>query len=74
MTLYRTVFSVEVLSDYEVAGQDIEEIAYQIKDGDCSGKLISVVQEELTKQEMAEALRGQGSDPAFLLGEDDDGL
>jgi len=37
-----------------------------ITEGDCSGKLTTVLQEELNGKQAAEALLNQASDPSFF--------
>lgn len=65
---YKTIFRVEVLSeDFPVEDVDsLHDIAYQIDEGDCSGKVEHVRSVRLTGKRAAEALREQGSDPEFF--------
>jgi len=51
---------------------DLGEINSAITDGDCSGKVEIVRSEQVSEDCMAELLTAQGSDPAFLLGENDE--
>jgi hypothetical protein len=69
---YKTVISIEILSDELYPDcVTLEQINYDITEGHCSGRLLTEVHnEELTKEQMAEALIAQGSDPSFLIGED----
>ena len=68
--LTKTIIEIEVLSDEPYNPACLEEVASDIMDGGCSGNWRIKSQEVLTKEEMANALEAQGSDPAFLLGED----
>jgi hypothetical protein len=61
---YRTVFRIEVLSEYPYP-DDIENLHYNITEGDCSGKW-EMTQEVLNGQQAADALRAQGSAPEFF--------
>lgn len=68
---FKTTVTVEILSaDESVEDLTMEELAREIKDGDCSGMMVGAVVKELSKEEMAKELLEQGSDPEFLLGED----
>ena len=73
---YRTVVTIEVLSDRPLVDKDgynysLAEIAHEIEHGDFSGKH-ELFEEVVSKEQMAELLLDQGSDPEFLLGELDD--
>lgn len=68
---YRTVYEIEVLSDIPPPSlPTLEQIAYDITEGHSSGVLNETIQEEVSRERMAELLIAQGSDPEFLLGED----
>jgi len=64
---YRTEIKVVVLSEEPYEFESLENTAYHITDGDCSGE-VSIVEanKELTGPEMARALQDQGSDPEFF--------
>ena len=64
---FRTLYTLEVLSDREISNLDMEQIAYEIRDGDCSGAFKFVEQKEVSADEMAKLLFAQGSDPDFLI-------
>ena len=68
--LYKTVFTVEVLSDGTVSQLDLGDLHRAINDGGCSGKVDVTSETVLTRREMALALQSQDSDPVFLLGDD----
>lgn len=68
---FKTTYELEVLSDRDITGLDIQTLAYEITNGDFSGAFSVLRVERLNKEEVAAALIAQGSDPAFLLGEDD---
>ena len=69
MAFYRTVLQVEILSDEPYRYKALSDVAFDIIEGDCSGKTTVVSQEEVSKEQMAELLIAQGSDPSFLLGD-----
>jgi hypothetical protein len=71
--LYRTVITVEVLSNgpYIFGGiGGLEDLAYNVTSGDCSGHAEVTSSKKVTPKKMAKLLEAQGSDPSFLLGED----
>ncbi|MEQ9223778.1 MAG: hypothetical protein RJQ08_11775 [Salinisphaeraceae bacterium] len=72
MPYKKTVIQVEVLSDQDWCFEDLQSTAYDITEGDCSGCVQVVNEATLTDAETAKALESQGSDPSFLLGEDDE--
>jgi len=69
---YRTLFQLEVLSDRPSTDYSISEIAHEGVEGDFSVKTIVMSVDEVNKEQMAELLIAQGSDPEFLIQEDDD--
>lgn len=69
--LYKTLFSVEVLSDRDPSDLELSDLHYMITDGDASGRVRVAKQEILTPRQMALALQAQNSDPSFLLGEEE---
>ncbi len=70
---FRHVYQIEVLSRGPLPELDLEDLDYQINHGACSGKVELVVSnEEVTKERMAELLTAQGSDPEFLIWEDEE--
>ncbi|MGV8847217.1 hypothetical protein [Tessaracoccus sp.] len=72
MALFRTVIHLEILSVGPVPDEtDLAVITYQMDQGDYSGMVIDSSSEEVTRERMAELLIAQGSDPEFLLGEED---
>lgn len=70
MSYYRTIIQVEVLSESPYGVTNLEDIAYDIDQGGCSGVVKIVSSEEVSKEQMAELLIAQGSDPEFLIGND----
>jgi hypothetical protein len=66
---YRTIITVEILSDYPYSVNTLADVEYDMTEGDVSGK-ISQMCEEISKDEIKKALIDQGSDPAFILCED----
>lgn len=69
MALYKTVYTIEVLSDEPLDNITLGDIEYEITEGHCSGVFREKSREELTEFQMAKALIRQGSDPEFLLPE-----
>lgn len=70
---FRTVFEIEYLSDMEPPSfPTLAQIEYDITEGHASGVVNVIVQEEVTKERMAELLIAQGSDPEFLIPEEDE--
>lgn len=70
MPFYRTVITYEILTDVPYFFEDLGQVHYDVIEGEASGKLLSEVSEEVTRQEMGHLLIAQGSDPSFLLGEE----
>ena len=72
---YRTVFHVEVLSNEPLVCDELSltDVDYLITEGDCSGVIkCEPENEEVTREAMAVLLAAQGSDPAFLLGDEEE--
>ncbi len=69
---WRTVIKVEVLSAGPTPPRfsNLAQVHHAITTGDCSGDFDSE-QEEVTRGAMRDLLVNQGSDPSFLLGEDE---
>ncbi len=63
---YRTVFTVEVLSEEEPSPLDLETLNYQITDGDWSGVVEKGQSLKIDGKQMAKLLIKQGSDPSFF--------
>jgi len=63
---YRTIISIEILSDYPYSVDTLADVGYDMTEGDVSGR-ISEKCDEITKDEMRKSLIAQGSDPAFLI-------
>lgn len=64
--LYKTIYTVEVLSDEPLGNLGPGDIEYEITEGHCSG-VTSFTQKEITEFQMAKELIRQGSDVDFLL-------
>ena len=74
-TFHRTIIQVEVLSEAPIGPVDLETLHHMITEGDCSGKLTTLLEEELDGKQAAEALLNQASAPSFFnLTEDGDDL
>lgn len=72
---YKTRVVFEVISKDAPFSGGAEDLYQAITSGDCSGAKTECTSVELNREECAEALVGQGSDPSFLLGgldEEDD--
>lgn len=70
---YKTVVKITVLSEDEPLkdGISLEEIAYEITDGHCSGDIVIQSRTEVKAREMAKLLMEQGSDPEFFRLDED---
>lgn len=68
----RTTITLEVISDADWEWDDLHDLAYDITEGPYSGRLLGTSVEFLSDQAAREALIAQGSDPEFLLGDDND--
>lgn len=68
MTLrYKTKLTIEVLSEGEYGdGLTLEQIAYDISEGPCVGRLSIEKSTTLSAKEMADALVDFGSEPSFF--------
>jgi hypothetical protein len=63
---YRTIITVEILSDYPYSVDTLAHVGYDVTEGDVSGSITEKC-EEITRDEMKKALIAQGSDPNFIL-------
>jgi len=74
MSLYRIVYSIEVLADSPLHQEplSLKDIAYEITEGHASGQFLDTEVEEVSRERMSELLVAQGSDPSFLLGEEEE--
>lgn len=68
---YRTVFTVEVLSEEPLPDMSLDEIAYEITEGGSSGDLTRSKSETVDAKKMAKLLMKQGSDPEFFQIDED---
>ena len=68
---YRTVVRYEILSDEPPLFCDLSDIDYECKWGGWSGTIIGEKTEEVSAEMMSRLLVAQGSDPEFLLGEEE---
>ena len=72
MPYYRTIYEIEVLSDdARSADMSLSDIEYEITEGHCSGTVSCTVHEVVSAEQMAELLLAHGSDPSFLLSDED---
>lgn len=73
-TFYKTLVTVEVLSEEPLTYSSLQDLGEQITTGDCSGRILEDQTTNLNAQECAGALMEQGSDPGFFMIEiDEDG-
>ncbi len=70
--LYRRIIVLEVLSDADPSYAGLEDVAYQISEGDWSGTILSDTTSEIDADLMRQLLVSQGSDPTFLVPENDE--
>jgi len=68
-TYYRTIYRIEVLSCEPLGSVSLEDIAYLVTEGPCSGQFLETVEETVSPEAMSELLINQGSDPAFFFDE-----
>ena len=69
---YRTVYKFEVLSDEPMSDIiDLDTIHYEVTEGHCSGMFLDSEVEECDKERITELLKNQGSDPTFLVEEEE---
>lgn len=66
MQYFRTVIEVEILSEDEPWNGELVDLAYNINDGGCSGRVRIKLSNEVTPKRMAQLLQSQGSDPGFF--------
>lgn len=64
---YKTIITIEVLSEKPYDQTNLSEISYDVAEGACSGMVRVTSKEELTGKQVAEALKEQGSDTEFFL-------
>lgn len=65
---YRAEITLEILCEepYLVNGPDLEDIAYDIGQGDCSGTILHSSEAAIDAPTAAKLLQAQGSDPEFF--------
>jgi len=68
----KTTITVTVISDDDWTFDSLEDVARSITTGGCSGELEVISEQPLSPYRAAQALEEQGSDPAFLLGDEYD--
>jgi riboflavin synthase len=64
---YKTVITVEVLSEEPYDETDLSQVSYDITEGHHSGVVKITSNEELTGKQAADELKAQGSDTDFFL-------
>jgi hypothetical protein len=68
---YITHIDVTVLSEYPYDPDSLEDLSYDITEGDCVGNFLMGKSKELTGKQMADKLYELGSEPAFFQLDDD---
>lgn len=69
--MFKTVIQVVVLGHDPLPNCDLAHVAYLITEGDCSGQVTTISEEQVDGPTMVRLLQEQGSDPEFLgLNED----
>lgn len=68
---YKTILTIEILSENEPWVRSIEDLSKDVIEGDYSGVISKEYSCELTPQEMATALQGQGSSSGFFMLDED---
>jgi len=64
---YRTVIEFEVLSTEPLGPVSLRDLDYQTMEGHMSGTFLDTTEEVVTKERMIELLTAQGTDPEFLI-------
>lgn len=72
--LFKTVYRVEVLTNGEYLTTDINQIAYDVIEGEASGNVILIGSAEISEENMSQELREQGTDPSFLISSYDEAI
>ena len=63
---HRTLVQVEMLSEVPLGSVELDRLHHMITEGDCSGHVKTVLEEELDGKQAAEILLSQASDPSFF--------
>ena len=63
---HRTIIKVEVLSEAPFGPVALDTLHHMITEGDCSGHVKTLGQEELDGKQAAKALLSQASAPSFF--------
>lgn len=70
--LYRRIIILEILADSDPSNATLEDVVYQIDEGDWSGSIISDNTITVEPALMRQLLIAQGTDPDYLVPEDDE--
>jgi len=71
MGYYRTMITIEVLSEDPIEAISLQDVVYGITEGHWSGDWNAEESLEVTAPQMAKLLIAQGSDPEFFNLDDD---
>jgi hypothetical protein len=64
---HRTVYQIEVLSEEPMPDISLNDLAYEIIDGHCSGVFSEVSSDVVNATQIVALLKNQGSDPEFFM-------
>ena len=67
MTFYKTVITVEVLSEGPLQWNDLSDVAYEIIEGGASG-WIDYREEDISEEDLIQECKKHATDPEFFLG------
>lgn len=68
---YKTRVCIDILSEEPLGDVDLEDIAYEIDQGEWVGGLVEMSEQVVTGKEMADALYAVGSEPGYFRLNDD---
>ncbi len=63
---YRTTITLEILSEHDIGGLDIQQVVGEMVDGELSGRILEWIPERIGGRTAAMLLMKQGSDPGFF--------
>jgi len=63
---YRAIFQIELLADEPIEDMSLEDIHYNMTEGQMSGCFTRIKTQEITSKQMTKRLINQGSSPEFL--------
>jgi len=63
---YKTVITIEVLSEEPYDLESLSQLAHDVTDGGCSGRIVREKSTRLSRKAFVKACVAQGSDPEFF--------